>query len=112
MKIIGQFRDLDDPDAFVWLRGFPDMHARHRALTAFYDGPVWGEHRNAANVTMIDSDDVLLLHPVSDVDGFALPAGRSGHDATDLSPAIIQTVTYRLKSSRRIRISGILQGNG
>ena len=35
MKIIGQFRDIDDPDAFVWLRGFGDMQARHQALTAF-----------------------------------------------------------------------------
>ena len=28
MKIIGQFRDLDDPDLFVWLRGFDDMPQR------------------------------------------------------------------------------------
>jgi hypothetical protein len=25
MELIGQFRDLDRPDRFVWLRGFPDM---------------------------------------------------------------------------------------
>ncbi len=99
MKIIGQFRDLDDPDAFVWLRGFPDMQARHAALAAFYGGPVWGEHRNTANATMIDSDDVLLLHPQSEADAFALPGGRPGRDATDLSPAIVQAVTYKLKSS-------------
>src|SRR5215510_9567490 len=49
MKIIGQFRDLDDPDRFVWLRGFPDMSTRGRALEAFYDGPVWARHRVAAN---------------------------------------------------------------
>ncbi|HEU4670271.1 MAG TPA: NIPSNAP family protein [Dyella sp.] len=59
----GQFRDLDDPDRFVWLRGFADMPARARALAAFYDGPVWHAHRDAANATMIDSDDVLLLRP-------------------------------------------------
>jgi NIPSNAP len=98
MKIIGQFRDLDDPDAFVWLRGFDDMQARHAALTAFYDGPVWGEHRNAANATMIDSDDVLLLHPAGDSGGFALPTGRPRLGSTDPSPAIIQAVTYKLKS--------------
>lgn len=98
MKIIGQFRDLDDPDAFVWLRGFDDMQARHAALTAFYDGPVWGAHRNAANATMIDSDDVLLLHPASDSSGFALPAERPGPGSTDQSKAIIQAVTYKLSS--------------
>ncbi|KUN77930.1 nipsnap superfamily protein [Streptomyces bungoensis] len=57
----GRFRDLDDPDRFVWLRAFPDMVQRRRALEAFYTGPVWRKHRDAANATMIDSDDVLLL---------------------------------------------------
>jgi hypothetical protein len=63
MMILGQFRDLNDPDRFVWVRGFPDMAARPGALEAFYTGPVWKEHGKAANATMIDSDDVLLLRP-------------------------------------------------
>ncbi|MFF8266680.1 NIPSNAP family protein [Streptomyces sp. NPDC016562] len=57
----GRFRDLDHPDRFVWLRAFPDMAARTRALHAFYGGPVWQAHRERANATMRDSDDVLLL---------------------------------------------------
>ncbi|GLY63624.1 NIPSNAP family protein [Amycolatopsis taiwanensis] len=65
MHVIGQFRDLDDPDRFVWLRGFADMDSRLKGLTGFYGGPVWAAHRNAANATMIDSDDVLLLRPDS-----------------------------------------------
>lgn len=64
MRVIGQFRDLDRPDWFVWLRGFADMESRRRSLTDFYDGPVWAEHGPAAVDTMIDSDDVLLLEPV------------------------------------------------
>src|SRR5205085_9497784 len=28
-----------------------------------HHGPVWARHRDAANATMIDSDDVLLLKP-------------------------------------------------
>jgi NIPSNAP len=32
MKIIGQFRDLDNPNRFVWLRGFRDMRSRAQAL--------------------------------------------------------------------------------
>lgn len=63
MRVMGQFRDLDHDDRFVWLRGFADMATRARALAAFYDGPVWAEHRAAANATMVDSDDVLLLEP-------------------------------------------------
>ena len=64
IRVLGQFRDLDDPDRFVWMRGFPDLAARPAALGDFYGGPVWAEHRDAANATMIDSDDVLLLRPV------------------------------------------------
>jgi quinol monooxygenase YgiN len=64
MAILGTFRDVDDPDRFVWLRGFSDMTSRANALHAFYSGPVWQAHRNAANATMVDSDDVLLLRLV------------------------------------------------
>ena len=63
MRVIGQFRDLDDANRFVWLRGFADMAARAAGLDAFYGGPVWQTHRDAANATMVDSDDVLLLRP-------------------------------------------------
>src|SRR5215468_1240257 len=59
MRIIGQFRDLDDPNRFVWLRGFADMESRAEALRAFYGGPVWKANSEAANATMIDVDNVL-----------------------------------------------------
>jgi len=71
----GLFRDRGDPDRFVWLRGFPDIESRARALAAFYGGKVWRAHREAANATMIDSDNVLLLKPGKD---FALPAKGEG----------------------------------
>lgn len=77
-RVIGLFRDADDPDRFVWLRGFADMAARRDALTAFYGGPVWKAHRQAANATMLDSDNVLLLHPAPSGGGFAPGAGGPG----------------------------------
>jgi hypothetical protein len=62
MTAISHYTDLDDPDAFVWLRGFKDMESRRVALDFFYGrSPVWRNNRNAANDTMIDSDNVLLL---------------------------------------------------
>jgi hypothetical protein len=77
----GQFRDADRPDRFVWMRGFRDMPARRQALEAFYGGPAWARHRDAANATMIDSDDVLLLR-------LATPAGmRQGLRTTPRPPA-------------------------
>jgi hypothetical protein len=74
IQVIGQFYDLDDPNRFVWLRGFHDMSARAESLHAFYSGPVWKAHREAANATMIDSDNVLLLH---------LPDGSCGFSFKD-----------------------------
>src|SRR4029453_16129142 len=71
MKIIGQFRDLDNPNRFVWMRGFRDMPSRAQQLTDFYGGPVWKAHREVANTTMIDSDNVLLLHPATPASGFS-----------------------------------------
>ena len=85
MEPLGQYRDLDDPDRFVWLRGFSDMTTRLRALTAFYrESQIWREHRDAANATLIDSDDVLPLRPARPDSGFDL-AGleRLGHDAPE-----------------------------
>ncbi|MFD9561289.1 NIPSNAP family protein [Streptomyces sp. NPDC059994] len=78
-----RFRDLDDPDRFVWLRAFPDMAHRRRALEAFYTGPVWREHRDTANAAMIDSDDVLLLRGP----GFASEPGTREVVATVCHPS-------------------------
>ena len=75
--VIGSFRDLDDPDRFVWIRGFADMQARQKALQAFYGGPVWREHAKEANATMIDSGNVLLLRPAAPGRGFANPGAPS-----------------------------------
>jgi hypothetical protein len=61
MSIDGTFRDRGRDDVFVWIRSFPDMAARRASLQAFYGGPIWRAHRDAANATMIDSDNVLLL---------------------------------------------------
>ena len=63
--VIGVFRDLDDPDRLVWIRGFRDMSVRRQALENFYSGPVWHTYGPAANATMIDSGNVLLLRPAS-----------------------------------------------
>lgn len=74
MHLLGQFRDLDAPDRFTWLRGFPDHAIRASALTAFYDSPVWRRHREAANATLADNDDVWLLRPARAGSGLAMPA--------------------------------------
>ncbi|MDI9238049.1 NIPSNAP family protein [Lysobacter sp. LF1] len=86
MHVIGTFRDLDAPERFVWLRGFADMPGRAEALDGFYSGPTWQQHRNAANATIVDSDDVLLLRPARMDSGFA-PAARERAAVGSVSPS-------------------------
>jgi hypothetical protein len=94
MNVLGQFRDPQRPDYFVWIRGFPGLDARHESLTRFYDGPVWAEHRNAANATMIDSDNVMLLRAVTNND--ALPLLRPETRDTQASTGLVYVVTEQV----------------
>jgi quinol monooxygenase YgiN len=97
MQIVAQFRDVNDPNRFVWIRGFADMTARQRALTEFYSGPVWKAHRSAANSTMYDSDNVLLLHPALDGAGFDLAGLQRAPQSAAAGPgsdAFVVMTTY------------------
>lgn len=113
--VIGTFRDLDDPDRFVWLRGFRDMQARQQALDAFYGrSPAWLAHKKEANVTMVDSDNVLLLRPASTPPNFGThapaPAGShalysvviyylGGVDAAEFEKFFAQSLLPRLSAA-------------
>ncbi|MGM9484996.1 NIPSNAP family protein [Roseateles sp. NT4] len=99
IRVIGQFRDLDGPDRFVWLRGFADMAARGDSLPAFYFGPVWAQHRNTANPTMIDSDNVLLLRPAWAAAALPSPAKpRAERGSTALPPGLVVATVFHLKA--------------
>ena len=90
MALLGTFRDLDDPDRFVWMRGFTDMRARANALAAFYEGPAWRAHREAANAAMLDWRDVHLLRPLG-----PLPAPTRDTLAADDS--VVTLTLYELR---------------
>jgi hypothetical protein len=93
MTVLGQFRDLDRPDVFVWLRGFADMRSRAESLAAFYGGPVWAAHRDAANATMAAWDDVRLLRPVSPGRGLRVgDRAPTGSAAAGLLVATVYTL--------------------
>ena len=91
--VVGQFRDLERPDRFVWLRAFPTMAARKAALEAFYGGPVWKAYRSAANATMIDSDNVLLLRSVGSEWPLQLPP-RPPNESTIAARSIVVASIY------------------
>jgi hypothetical protein len=98
MRIVGQFRDADRPDRFVWIRAFPDMVVRQHALTSFYQGPVWKAHGKRAAATMIDASDVLLLRPVEPPNGFDNPpATRAPIGASTLPGSVVTATIYPLE---------------
>lgn len=98
-RLIGQFRDMDDPNRFTWLRSFADMAERQKALGAFYYGPVWQAHRGEANAMLDDNDNVLLLRPAWTGSGFGSPAGARVPAGADAPPAgvVVATIHYLWK---------------
>lgn len=90
--VIATFRNIDNPDNYVWLRGFADFDTRLAALDGFYTSDVWKRNRAQANAAMIDSDDVLLLRPIAG-DVTRDPSERPPIGAPTAS-AIIVATTY------------------
>jgi hypothetical protein len=95
MHLVGQFRDLDDPDRFVWIRGFRDLPAREAALNGFYYGPVWNARGAKANATMKDSDNALLLKPIElSKDYPELSGPRPPIGATEIPSSVVAGAVY------------------
>ncbi|MFZ6708392.1 NIPSNAP family protein [Undibacterium sp. TC9W] len=93
--VLGQFRDINDPYRYTWLRGFPNMDARKQALTDFYSGKTWQAYRNEANATLYDNDDVLLLRPASAGSGFRLcSCTRPAPDSTAPRSGFVVATVY------------------
>ena len=94
MKVIGTFRDIDRPNRFVWLRGFRDLDSRCQGLSDFYGGDVWKAHRERANATMIDSDNVLLLRAGALAAAFQSDSPRPECGESAPAGVVIATIHY------------------
>lgn len=112
IELPGLFRDLDRPDRFVWLRAFADMADRARALAAFYEGPVWRAHREAANATMIDSDNVLLLRPAGQALQVDPVTSGSGSIVVGICPLAVPTADSALLQPLLNACATLLQAQG
>jgi quinol monooxygenase YgiN len=93
-RVVATFRDIDARDHFVWIRSFADLDARGKALTAFYNGPAWHANSKAANATMVDTDNVHMLHGTGPA--LCLPGARPSSDATDVLRTLIVIDIYAL----------------
>ena len=73
--VFGQFFERKNPVGFTWMRGFKNTDTRAIINSSFYYGPLWREHASTMNSLMVDSDNVLLLRPLSTERGVpVLPA--------------------------------------
>ena len=60
MKVVGPLIDLENPNKFVFLRGFPSMGDLHRMKEEFYEGELWKEELEQIAMPMLESYDVTL----------------------------------------------------
>jgi hypothetical protein len=63
--VAGSFVERKNPNGFTWIRGFHTIDARAVLNAAFYYGPLWKEHKQKVNELIDDSDNVMLLRPLS-----------------------------------------------
>ena len=60
MKILGPLIDVENPNAFIFLRAFGSLEAREELKTTFYEGELWKNELEPIAMPMIDSYDVHL----------------------------------------------------
>ena len=82
-RVVGTFMNQRDPDRWVWIRAFADNRARGEALDGFYRSPEWLARRAAANDTIADISDALLLRlRFGEFASLRAPDGDSGQPAS------------------------------
>jgi hypothetical protein len=97
--VLGQFRVIDDPDCFVWLRGYSEMNRREPSLRGFYAGEVWKRHGEISMALFLRPLTVRLLRPLAGTDLTAgatlastLSAFASGTCSVETGVIVIDTL--------------------
>lgn len=60
IKVFGPLLDAENPNVFLFLRGFPSMEERDRMTSLFYDGPVWKNELEKLAMPMIETYSSVL----------------------------------------------------
>ena len=95
--VAGEFLERTNTSMFTWIRGFHDLDDRARLNAMLYFGPVWKEHRNDMNDLLIDSDNVLLLHPLNSQPGVTILPAVDPAKETDGAHGIAIAQIFALK---------------
>ena len=61
IKILGPFPAVDDPDAFFFMRAFPDVESREPMKTRFYGSELWLRELEPVMMPMIDKYEAVLV---------------------------------------------------
>src|SRR3989442_9459637 len=78
MGILGPLLDLENPDVFIWLRGFPSLEERERMKTTFYEGELWLKELEAIAMPMLERYEVILTETSPGVLNFFGGVGSDG----------------------------------
>ena len=70
IKILGPLLDVENPNAFVFLRAFPSLEQRDAMKSAFYESELWKNELEAIAMPMVDSYDVHLTETTSNFINF------------------------------------------
>jgi hypothetical protein len=61
MKILGPFLSIEDPNAFFFMRGLPNLDSREPMKAKFYEGDLWKNELENLLMPMIEKYDVVLV---------------------------------------------------
>ena len=97
--VLGAFFERKNSSGFTWIRGYHSMDDRAIANATFYFGPVWKEYKATMISLLKDSDNVLLLHPVSPERGVTvLPMVDPVTEASGAQGVIVAQI-FRVKAN-------------
>ena len=115
--VMGQFRVMDEPNRFVWLRGFSDMAVREASLRGFYAGEVWKRHGQISMALFLRPLTVRLLRPLAGTDltaGATLASTLSAFAAGTCSvetDVVVVDILRAADSERRDGLADSLRGS-
>ncbi len=95
----GSFLERQNHNGFTWIRAFHTLDARAVVNASFYYGPLWKEHKKTLNDLMTDSDNVLLLHPLSTERGIMLLPAVDPVTERDGAQGIVVAQVFAVKTN-------------
>lgn len=95
----GSFFERKNQNGFTWIRGFHTIEARAVENGAFYYGPLWREHRTTMNDLMTDSDNVLLLRPLTPERGLTILPAVDPVTETAAAHGVVVALIFALKAN-------------